>query len=449
MRLTQFLLTPRFRLLATLFLINQTQGQEQAPVPDRLDLQTAITYAVTNNFAIRQAQQRIREQQGLIITVKSAALPSASLNANYTERDAALSEPRGFFEPITATWNLNFEIRQAVYASGRLSYALDVQRYLEEAALLDLQSVINQAILETRIRFYDVLLSRDQIEVEAQNVQLLEQQLQDATNRYEAGAVSRFEVIRAEVELANSQPVLIRAQNRFRIAVEALRQNLGYLNENDLDVDKTPEFIGELDPEQARFDLAESLEDARNSRPEIIRLEKVSLARKESIKLEKAGNRPVVDVVAGYRGSRSFPSSSLSDSLRGWTLGFETNWDIFDGRAKHGRIMQAQARMDQASLDYRSQRLFVEVEVRQSYSDFVQSEQLVSVAKKVSEQAEEALRLANARYSAGEGTQLDVLQTRVALTQARTNQLEANYSYNVASAKLRQAIGHPDPAIQK
>ena len=93
-----------------------------------------------------------------------------TLNANYTERDVALSEPRAFFDPITANWNLNFEVRQAVYSGGKLSTALDGQKYLEEAAVLDLQSVINQALLETRTRFYDVLLARDQIEVEAQNV---------------------------------------------------------------------------------------------------------------------------------------------------------------------------------------------------------------------------------------------------------------------------------------
>jgi outer membrane protein TolC len=70
--------------------------------------------------------------------------------------------------------------------------------------------------------------------------------------------------------------------------------------------------------------------------------------------------------------------------------------------------------------------------------------ELAEAAQKVVTQAEEALRLANARYGAGTATQLDVLQARVALTQARTNQLEANYSYNVAVASVRKAIGQGD-----
>jgi len=59
------------------------------------------------------------------------------------------------------------------------------------------------------------------------------------------------------------------------------------------------------------------------------------------------------------------------------------------------------------------------------------------------------LSLAEGRYAAGDGTQVDVLQARVAITQARANHLEANYSYNGASAKLRQASGQPDPVIRK
>ena len=54
------------------------------------------------------------------------------------------------------------------------------------------------------------------------------------------------------------------------------------------------------------------------------------------------------------------------------------------------------------------------------------------------------MRLADARYGAGTVTQLEVLQARVALTEARTNQLQANYSHNVAVAAVRRAMGHGD-----
>ena len=65
------------------------------------------------------------------------------------------------------------------------------------------------------------------------------------------------------------------------------------------------------------------------------------------------------------------------------------------------------------------------------------------------QQADESVRLANARYNAGTGTQLDVLSAQVDLTTARTNQIQAYYTYNVAVASLRKATGQADEFITK
>ena len=75
--------------------------------------------------------------------------------------------------------------------------------------------------------------------------------------------------------------------------------------------------------------------------------------------------------------------------------------------------------------------------------------ELVEASRRVVEQADESVRLANARYSAGTGTQLDVLQAQVDLTTARSNQVQAYYNYNVAIATLRQAMGLSDALVSQ
>ena len=67
-------------------------------------------------------------------------------------------------------------------------------------------------------------------------------------------------------------------------------------------------------------------------------------------------------------------------------------------------------------------------------------ETIASQAKTV-EQAEEALRLARERLAAGAGTQLDVLDARVALTRARTTELQARYEFSAAIAEFDRATG--------
>ena len=66
---------------------------------------------------------------------------------------------------------------------------------------------------------------------------------------------------------------------------------------------------------------------------------------------------------------------------------------------------------------------------------------------KVIDQAEEALRLADAKFHAGSATQLDVLTSQVSLEQAKTDQLTANYNYLVALANVRKAIGLSDALV--
>jgi outer membrane protein TolC len=72
---------------------------------------------------------------------------------------------------------------------------------------------------------------------------------------------------------------------------------------------------------------------------------------------------------------------------------------------------------------------------------------LVTASQQTVEEAAEALRLANNRFKAGSATQLDVLTSQVALTQARTNQVQANYNYLVAVATMRKAMGLGDALV--
>lgn len=410
-------------------------------VPLQLDLRTAIIYAVENNYAIRQARERIREQEGLIVEVKARALPNVAAVGSYTRNDEEISQA---VPPNDQNWSIAIEARQAIYAGGGVRAALDAQKVLRDAALLELRSVINNALLEVRTRFYNVLLARERIKVQEENVKLFEEQLTNAKNRFEAGSVSNFEVLRAEVELANAKPQLIRARNTFRTSIDQLRQSLGYINTTQENLRRTPEFVGTLDITPAVYDLQASLDTARLNRPELLRFARLVQAQERNIDFARSGYKPSIDLVGSYGLFKDSGSDDFDDSRKGWTVGVESRWAIFDGRATAGRVAQARSQFRQSGLFLNEQTLAVEVEVRSALSSLQEAGELAEAAVKVVGQAEESLRLANARYGAGSATQLDVLTGQVALTQARDNQLQANYSYNVSLANLRRALGEPD-----
>lgn len=416
-----------------------------AQMPNQLDLRTALTYALDNNFSIRQARERIREQEGLIIEVKGAVLPNVGINGFYSREDDELAT--GF--NLDQNWQIALEVSQLVYSGGGVRAALDAQSFVREAALLELEATINNELLRVRTSFYDVLLAREQIQVQEQNIDLLQEQLTTAKNRLEAGTVSNFDVLRAEVELANAQPALIRARNDYRVSIDELRYALGYDDAVETEVNKVPEIVGNLDFEPVSFDLVPSLQSARANRPELLQLDTLYKARESGLVIAKAGRLPTVAVNGGYALRKDFATNSFSGSRTGWTLGASASWSIWDGAATNGRIEQALSQREQARLAVLDAELAVEVEVRRALADLDGATELTQAAVKVVDQAEEAVRLADARYGAGTATQLDVLAAQVALTDARNNLVQANYAYNIAAANMRRAIGMSDVLIDR
>ncbi len=421
--------------------LNDGKPDPDFTVPERLDLNYSLAYALDNNFAIRQAKERIRQQEGIVLEVRSAQIPNVSASAGY-QRNADETSSNGRNE----AWSVDITARQVLYAGGGVTASVKSQQLALEAATLTLRAVINDALLGVRTRFYSVLLNRERIKVQEQNIELLQRQLQDVKNRYEAGTVSNFEVLRAEVALANAQPALITARNDYRLAIEELRQAIGYMAHSETNVARVPEFLGTLEFNPAAFDLRSSLVTAREQRPDLQRLAKLTEAAEQGIVANRAGYLPTVSAYGSYDW-RQAPLSSNRSSVDGWTIGLQSTWDIFDGRATAGRVAQARSFLEQSKLALAEAQLDVEVAVRRAISTFQQATELAEASKKVVEQAEEAVRLANARYSAGTATQLDVLTSQVDLTTARLNQVQAYFSYNIAVASVRNAMGLSDESL--
>lgn len=422
----------------------QSDGKPDAGymVPDELSLDYALRFALDNNFSIRQAKERIRQQEGILLEVRSAQIPNVAAAGSYSRLDRELSSTGE-----NRNWGLSITARQVLFSGGRVAASVAAQRLSLDAATLQLQAVIDAALLDVRTRFYDVLVGRERIKVQEQSVELLRRQLQDVRNRFEAGTVSNFEVLRAEVAVANAQVPLITARNAYRLAIEELRQSLGFTTADGTNVARIPNFVGDLAFAPAAVELTSALASAKERRPDLQRLRRLTDASEQLVTARKAERLPDLALAGSYAWNKAPFTNSFSDARNGWTLGLQSSWDIFDGNATRGRIAQARSQLEQSRLALDEAELSVQVEVRRAISSLQEATELAEASKKVVEQADEAVRLADARYAAGTATQLDVLQARTDLTTARLNQLEAYYRFNVASAALRRAMGLPDEVI--
>jgi TolC family type I secretion outer membrane protein len=436
------------RLVVTSLLIAATPAigaDHSAALPTTLTLPDCLDLALRQNPTILKSREEIRRTHGVIVEARSEAIPQVNASGQYQriDKNAIDSFPggSGVFKNQEQPWTAQIEVSQLVYAGGRVFAAVRAAKLVDQIAALGFQKAVADTILSVRTDFYQILLNKAQVEVREQSVKLLEQQLHDAQSRFDVGAVPRFNVLRAEVELANAKPPLIRAQNDLRLSKESLVKLLAIDSKSQTN-DFTPiNFEGQLVYEHRAWELSTALQQALNRRPELLQAERQIGVAKANVQVASSGYKPEASVFANYGWRNSMFTNRLDELRDGWTIGATMNWALFDGMLTHGKVTQARAQLQEANLDYADTRRQVELEVRQAYSDYLQTLELIEAQKKTVEEAEESLRLAEARFRAGTGTQLDVLSAQTALTDARSNEVQALHDYNVALATLERATG--------
>jgi outer membrane protein TolC len=300
---------------------------------------------------------------------------------------------------------------------------------------------INRTIFAVEESFFDVLLAREQIKVQQEAMQVLEREAEQARVRRKAGTGSDFDVLRASVAVANARPTLVRAMNAYRAHQDALRTVLGAVVDPTDDGDTELEVQGQLSVPPVALGLADAIRAARAHRPELLAEERIISAGREDIKLAKSGQRPQVSLVGGYGLRKATYSNSFGETLNGLTVGAQVDWSIFDGKATQARVKQATAQAAQAVAARDELVLRIDLEVRNAHRAIAEAADLLASAQKVVEEAAESLRLSQARLAAGTANQLDVLAAQSALTEARSNQSQAQRDYAVSAARLLEATG--------
>lgn len=423
--------------------------QTPQPFGGPLALADAINLALHQSPSILRAEKDLEASQGIVIQTRAIALPGVALNGSYgsvQRTDVDVIEAPGFTFGTPQNWSSQVRIVQSLYQGGRMLSALRAARLTKQQAVLTYQTAVADTVLAVQLAYYDVLLAAQQIIVQEASVGLLTNELADTTRRFDAGTVPRFNVLRAEVELANARPKLIAARNNFRISKNNLANVLGLNVPRGTFEDIPLNLSDRLEAEPFNSELPRAIDLALEKRTELGVLRNAEALRKEDIVSAKAGYKPVLQGYVGYDLHNSILSSNLSTTDYGWIAGVQLNWSLFDGFRTQGRVKEATANYERAGIDLDDKRRGIELEVRTAYSNFIQAREVLESEKKVVEEGEEALRLAHARSEAGTGTQLDVLSAQTALTEARTTQIQALHDYEAARARLQRSIGMNVPA---
>jgi len=446
-------------------------------------LNQAILTALQRNPTLLNAEQEIKRTKGVIIQVRAQALPQINANANFQWIDPHLTGARVFGNNSNTTGvtpsagaaslmeglpsqvgDVRTPLAAATPAPIRnveqsdISYAISVTGtqlifngttfnqirgtfFQRDSAYFSFRNILDQLISTVKTQFYQIIVNRDLVSVNEQNVHLLEAQLKDQQNRFEAGTVPRFNVLQAEVQLGNQIPQLITAQNNLRISKLQLAKTLGLDFQRRRGNSPPLEVVGDMPYVPRPIELADAIEMGKQRRPFLKQARANVLNQLQQVRTAAGQWLPNITTTGGGEWVSSPINSSWHDISKGWTALVQGSLPIWDSGAIAGQVIQQRALLSETKITYDDDVRQVELEIQTAYSNLQQNEELVKSQEKNVELADEALRLAKARLDAGAGVQLDVLNATVQLLTAQSTRLQALFGYNSSLAEFDRATG--------
>jgi outer membrane protein len=424
---------------------------EEAPL--KLSLADALERALEVDEGYLSAQEDVTSAEAKITEAKSALYPKVTLGASATRMIGlptviipANSMGPGFppedveFSAVNEeTLSASLTAVQPLYQGGRAWTAYRVSKSYYSLANEQLRQKYSDTVYNAARAYYDAVLADEAVGVADTGVAVALNHVQATEDRYDAGLVSEYDVLRARVELTNLETA---QRGAIDLRMASIRYLLMLLN---LPPDTEVALTDRLSLDLEVYDLEESLVAAENKRPEIAQLEMTRRLAEDNVKIARAGDNPSVFFTASYEDySYEFSLDFSEDWRQLGMLNLSLSWPIFDGFETRGRVRQARADLYKAELNKARLSESIDVEVRGAYDALKTAEATVRSQKDNVTLAERGLEIAQARYDAGLMSNLEVLDAQAALTQARLGYYQSLRGYALAKLNIRRARGELD-----
>jgi len=436
-------------LLLSMLTVWPLAGAAQEKQP-RLTVQEAVRLALERNPEMHIAQDDIDELNGRITEVRSGAFPQVSFQGyglrlrdpsilNSSSFDKVPQEFRDALDPVPSNmFNAGVEVKQPLYTAGKVRTALKLAKESLAEKTSSREAVRQQLTFRVLQAFNNLLLMQADLQVVRETREQRQKHLEQARIRFKNGVATEIDVLRSEVNVANMEPELIRAENRIRLARAAINNLIVIDLESPTEIEGTLEYrpwpAGSLEELQRR---------TLGLRPEVQAARRQVEQARLMVALANAENKLTVDLSANYGYSVRKPENIFNNDFVNWNVTFNFRLPFFDSGRKAGLLVQSRARLHATEQRLVQLENNIRLEVKQAYNDMESAEKAISAANLSVKQAEKVLVMMQANYQYGAATTLDVEDSQTALTEARNNQIFATYDYEISKARLRLATGSP------
>ncbi len=425
--------------------------QQWAQVFHEPELQELIKTALTNNFDLRVAAERVLEQQAQVRITRSqefpqisvgglgvgARIPNSVVNSNNSSSNSGSSNsnnnsafPDPFVEgslSLSASWTPDFwglYRKQTQAARDQLL----AQEWAQRAVRLTLVQQVATTYFQLRTLDAELAIAQQTLGVRQNSVNL--------TRTLEQGGATPLSDVR------QAEQLLYTASNQIPLLEQQIQQNENAMR---LLLGQNPGPVAHTDP-QALAPVPENLPTGLPSqllerRPDIQQAEAQLRAANAQIGIARAQFLPQLPLSAsGGFGGNSFSNFFDPGGATVYGLGQLTQ-AVFTGGKLRGQLQLSERQKEEMVLDYQksiatalhdvSNAL---IAVNKQRAARVEQEKLVAAAQ-------DATRLAQLRYQGGATSYLEVLTTSSNLFAAQLNLSGAQQSEALTLVELYSALG--------
>ena len=335
-------------------------------------------------------------------------------------------------------YRLNLQFSRAIYTGGRIDAQEREATLGKQTASIGLTTTRAQLAFDVSQAFYDAALSDQLVTIAEEVLAQAERAFAQTRAQRDAGRVSEFDLLRAQVSRDTLRPQVIQSRVNRDLAHLRVKQIL------DLPLTTPLTLVANL--EDARVSPAQRL-DTRLAQAEgaagapsnrtVLALAATDVAfRETAIDLVRAQRRPNVSLVSSYGrvGYRSYPSLPRQN----WTLGAQVSMPLMTGGRIAAEEVSARADLNESRA---RQRLTEQLAVLDHESARLQVAAALAAWEATAgtiDQAQRAYDIAEIRYREGISTQLELSDARLLLQQAQVNRALA--ARNVQVARVRLAL---------
>jgi outer membrane protein len=399
-----------------------------------LTLDEAIRLALRQQPTIRSAEETRNAATARVPQAQSTYYPRLDFNA-FLGRAQTFSTNSNTTQR-SDSFNASLEARQLIYDFGKTGALVDAARADQRFSEFDLERVREVVVLNVRQSYLQLVQAQRLTAVADAQVARAELNLRSARGFFDVGTKPRFDVTRAEVELANARVAQIRARNLVQLNQVTLANALGLPATTPIEVQDILVY------EPIALDREALRTEALGNRPELAQAQ----ARVDQARAQVNGARaryfPDLAATGSVGGVADEPTTNIFTQDT-WSIGASLSWNLFEGFFTKYRVKETESLLAAARANYDSLELQVRLDVEQAYIAVVEAAERTSATAVAVDSARENLRLAQGRYDAGVGTILDLTDSQLALTNAEADQVRALTDHKLALAALDRAVGRP------